>query len=142
MRRFIVWISMLSVALSMLQTPSFVSAVSPAIAAQPASQIQPSKARVTQAASAVYSRGLTYRIGEIPASVAASGQVHTLCSNAYLYDYKPQWTYLRTVHKNNGFRVSRFSKDGLGRLWAYGHSSEAPKTNGWIRANHLCRASA
>lgn len=75
-----------------------------------------------------------------PASRAATSVVRKLCSNAYLYSSPegPGRRYLRTVHEGRGFRVYYYGQDSQGRWWAYGHSAEAPNTNGWILAKHLC----
>ena len=69
---------------------------------------------------------------------AVDSVVRTLCSNAHLYSYPVSGSYLRTVHAGRGFRVYQYQYDEYGRLWAYGHSAEAPNTNGFILEYHLC----
>lgn len=74
-------------------------------------------------------------------ALTANSVVRKLCSNAnlYTYYYYGGSGYLRKVHAGRGFRVYVYQIDYRGRLWAYGHSAEAPTTNGWILESHLCK---
>jgi hypothetical protein len=80
--------------------------------------------------------------GAAPAHASdAWGILCQINSNAWLFgriDAYGGADYIRTIHAGRGFRYhGQIFTDYYGRNWIYGHSAEAPDTDGWALAWHI-----